>query len=64
MNQQRREHDEYVSGVRAEFTGTRGLTGDFTDGHPLDECPWCRELAKSETANARRRTPEKRKRTE
>ncbi|MET9433057.1 hypothetical protein [Streptomyces sp. NPDC006551] len=64
MNQQRREHDEYVSGMRAESTGTRGLTGDFTDGHLLDECPWCRELAKSEAANSRRRKAKKRKRTE
>lgn len=50
----RREHDEYVSGVRAELNGSYWLDAPERDGHNPGDCRWCKALAKAE-AEARRR---------
>ncbi|MFJ8826575.1 hypothetical protein ACIREE_32995 [Streptomyces sp. NPDC102467] len=54
----RREHDEYVSGVRAELTGGYWLDTPGRKGHGSGECRWCKALLKAETAaRARRKRP-------
>ncbi|WP_405483922.1 hypothetical protein [Streptomyces sp. NBC_00009] len=50
----RREHDEYVSGVRAELNGSYWLDAPERDGHNPGDCHWCKALAKAE-AEARGR---------
>ncbi|MEV1025953.1 hypothetical protein [Streptomyces sp. NPDC050264] len=54
----RSEHDEYVSGVRAELTGGYWLDTPGRGGRDADGCRWCEELLKAEAAaRARRKGP-------
>ncbi|MFG2135294.1 hypothetical protein [Streptomyces sp. NPDC048650] len=54
-------HDEYRAGVNPELLGAYWLDTPGGD-HPADDCPWCRELADSETGRGAAGDPHPRRR--
>lgn len=52
----RREHDEYVSGVRAELSGAYWLDSPEGEGHDPKRCQWCEALRKAEAEAKRKKS--------